>query len=390
MVDYQYSPDPNDPVTKLRMAMERFDVDEIRRYSILEEKEDYVVPEDPSEMIIDPQLSGEAPQEEPAAMKSNLRLFPPPLFSRQNVPQHYNFKANPASVVATVMNEETGVETKRLVNRMRWKGYGPTSILFSDSGVPTGPSSAVNSMRNQVDDDIHNTLVKKFAERPIWTRTAILNQFTAAEAREIHNSKVHLPLVAYVFQDGPWRDTFVRFGYDPRTDVNARFYQRLYFRNANHPIVRASVTERRQDVRHTDGSDMDKKYSHVFDGVHLTTETAAFQLCDIHDRMLKDMIESEDEFRETCNASDGWFSSHAIEWVKIVLRHKFFSLLGGHVATDDECEALLVTEPGSKPSAPRLPNLRLGKHNMAKGAIPPEDLAAARLQATLQRNAKRR
>jgi general transcription factor 3C polypeptide 5 (transcription factor C subunit 1) len=51
-----------------------------------------------------------------------------------------------------------------------------------------------------------------------------------------------------------------------------------------------------------------------------------------------------------------------------------------------------VTEPGAKLTTARAPSIRLGKHNMAKGAIPPEDLAAARLQATLQRNlnAKRR
>lgn len=41
--------------------------------------------------------------------------------------------------------------------------------------------------------------------------------------------------------------------------------------------------------------------SHVFDGVTLTKETAAFQLCDIHDPMLKGMIESEDDLRETCD-----------------------------------------------------------------------------------------
>ena len=41
--------------------------------------------------------------------------------------------------------------------------------------------------------------------------------------------------------------------------------------------------------------------SHVFDGVTLTKETAAFQLCDIYDPMLKDMIESEEDLRETCD-----------------------------------------------------------------------------------------
>jgi general transcription factor 3C polypeptide 5 (transcription factor C subunit 1) len=67
---------------------------------------------------------------------------------------------------------------------------------------------------------------------------AILNQFTVNEAREIHkyvfhsghqtapdghaSSKNMLPLLAYVFSDGPWRDTHIRFGYDPRQKPETR------------------------------------------------------------------------------------------------------------------------------------------------------------------------
>lgn len=36
------------------------------------------------------------------------------------------------------------------------------------------------------------------------------------------SSKYLLPLVSYVFEDGPWRDTYVRLGYDPRDDPDAR------------------------------------------------------------------------------------------------------------------------------------------------------------------------
>jgi hypothetical protein len=38
----------------------------------------------------------------------------------------------------------------------------------------------------------------------------------------LHSSKPLLPLVCYVFQDGPWRDTLVRFRYDPRREPEAR------------------------------------------------------------------------------------------------------------------------------------------------------------------------
>ena len=50
----------------------------------------------------------------------------------------------------------------------------------------------------------------------------------------------------------------------------------------------------------------DFRFSHVFDGVRLSSETAAFQLCDIHDEMLKQMIESTDEedLRDECDVCE--------------------------------------------------------------------------------------
>ena len=37
-----------------------------------------------------------------------------------------SYKANTASAETIVVDEETGQEKKRLINRMRWKGFGPT------------------------------------------------------------------------------------------------------------------------------------------------------------------------------------------------------------------------------------------------------------------------
>ncbi|EGO01771.1 hypothetical protein SERLA73DRAFT_177265 [Serpula lacrymans var. lacrymans S7.3] len=398
MADYQYQPDMNDPLSQLRLAMDRMDVDAIRNYRIPDEKEDYIIHQHDVSPNLDPALAEQSRQQAPS--QSNLRLFPPPVFSRQGIPQNYNFKANPASMVTTVVDDETGEEKKRLINKSRWRGYGPATIMFVDQAIPDGPPSSVLAARDQMDQSILKSLQELFAERPIWTRMSLFNHFTPQEAREIHNSKALLPLVCYVFQDGPWRDTLVRFNYDPRKTVDARFYQRLYFRNANHPIARPSVVSRRQETRSNPGFqsysveqvealEAERRKSHIFDGVTLTKETAAFQLCDIHDPMLKGMIEDDDDLREVCDERDGWYSAHAFERIKMVLRHKFFSLLEGYVVTDEECIALLGQEPGaSKPTSIHAKKLRAGKHNMAKGALRPEDAAAARLRATLERNAK--
>lgn len=396
MADYQFQPDMSDPVAQLRVAMNRMDVDAIRRYSIPDEKEDYSLSLGGSiRAEIDPQLTDQT------LSRSNLRLFPPPLFSRQGIPQNYNFKGNPASMVATIVDEDTGQERKRLINKGRWKGYGPATISFSDSNVPQNPSPGLLQARSTIKQDLLDRVVNLLEQRPIWTRAALYNQFNSNEVREIHNSKVILPLACYMFQDGPWRDTLVRFSYDPRKNPAARFYQRVYFRNANHPMSRTSVVTRRQEGRSVaayisrsmeqeETAGVEQRKSHIFDGITITKETAAFQLCDIVDPMLKEMIEREDDLRETCDERDGWYSAHALERIKTVLRHKFFSLLQGYVAAEEECEALLEQSGGQKRTQVTRTGKRLkyGKHNMAKGALRPEDAAAARLQATLERNAR--
>lgn len=137
----------------------------------------------------------------------------------------------------------------------------------------------------------------------------------------------------------------------------------------------------------------------MFDGVNLTKETAAFQLCDITDVMLKEMIEDPDDVREACDVSqpndvpsqegsfnwisqerDGWYSTHALERIKAVLRLKFFSLLDGRPATDEECQAVLEQaemESSKALASSRNAKMRLGKHNMAKGALRPEEAAVS-------------
>jgi len=106
MADYQYQPDLEDPVSKLRLAMGNMDgepyvwaytliinshgvaVEAIRSYTIPDEKEDYVVPIGTSCSDADSCLD-EEPGEK--VMRSNLRLFPPPLFSRQGISQIYKY-----------------------------------------------------------------------------------------------------------------------------------------------------------------------------------------------------------------------------------------------------------------------------------------------------------
>jgi len=75
-----------------------------------------------------------------------------------------------------------------------------------------------------------------------------------------------------------------------------------------------------------------------------------------------------------------------LERVKVVLRHKFFTLLEGRIASDEECRKILDDMPESRgamhgPTYAR--SRRMRKHNRAKGALPPEEEAVARLRKVL-------
>ena len=64
-----------------------------------------------------------------------------------------------------------------------------------------------------------------FDEQPIWSRNALAAHLSPSLSP--HVLMAALPALAYYFTSGPWRSTWVRFGYDPRTDPQAKIYQTL-------------------------------------------------------------------------------------------------------------------------------------------------------------------
>ena len=63
-------------------------------------------------------------------------------------------------------------------------------------------------------------------DRPIWSKNAIHAITRIASDR----LKFILPALAYYYTTGPWRNQWVRFGYDPRKEPEAGMYQTLDYR----------------------------------------------------------------------------------------------------------------------------------------------------------------
>ncbi|KAK2120517.1 General transcription factor 3C polypeptide 5 [Saguinus oedipus] len=104
-------------------------------------------------------------------------------------------------------------------------------VNFEDEEVPKQPlEAAAQTWRrvctNPVDRKVEEELRKLFDIRPIWSRNAVKANISVHPDK----LKVLLPFIAYYMITGPWRSLWIRFGYDPRKNPDAKIYQVLDFR----------------------------------------------------------------------------------------------------------------------------------------------------------------
>ena len=89
-----------------------------------------------------------------------------------------------------MVDEETGEEKKRLINRMRWKGYGPISVAYADKnvGVELIMPQPIDAMALQIPDKASATVEEQrnLADKKILTRLEEAG-FMALTALDIPN-----------------------------------------------------------------------------------------------------------------------------------------------------------------------------------------------------------
>ena len=60
--------------------------------------------------------------------------------------------------------------------------------------------------------------------------------------------KLVLPVVAYYFSSGPWRNQWIKYGYDPRKDQEAAKFQTLDYRLRFRAGSRFTVESKRKSI----------------------------------------------------------------------------------------------------------------------------------------------
>lgn len=97
----------------------------------------------------------------------------------------------------------------------------------------------IDKLRKLVVIPDSDTVLRPNTPRPIWLRRSLFCLFPANLEQMV---RALLPVVGYSFSEGPWKDSVICYGYDPRTDMRARFLQVVRVPHRNPAAMRTVPT----------------------------------------------------------------------------------------------------------------------------------------------------
>ncbi|KAL1617135.1 tau 95 subunit of transcription factor TFIIIC [Neofusicoccum ribis] len=264
-------------------------------------------------------------------------IGPSAQFSGVEVPYNYTYRQNPAVKIA---QDEHGRQV--MYNPTASRKFIMHSVeieaehILHESPVPLPPEE---SLESHIRGTIAN-MRKLLDERPIMTKRYLLNHIEAPTDDSIRSSYAY---VGYSFKSGPWRDTLIKFGVDPRKDPKYRHYQTVMFK-----IVMPSEKESSEDpnkwmdarnIWRREGKPRAPhlgKTTHIFDGKTLVPDGKVWQACDITDLQLRKILDT-DKIRAECNIkSDGWYLNGTWAKIKVLMREKIAIIMKGNTPNDDD------------------------------------------------------
>lgn len=196
--------------------------------------------------------------------------------SHQTNPVPYNFETNPVNI----SKEQRSVAYMRFADERQAPEKTPGNELVEDD--------------ERVPDEVERSLSKLFEEKPVWRRSALESRLAADYDIKMPSWRLGAIIrrQGYFFLDGPWRSTYVKFGYDPRKDPEARRWQMIDLRL---PATGGPFGERGR--------------------------SELYQLCDIEDPVVKHIIE-DSSVLEKPHSQSGWISLDDLHSIRNQLKLK--------------------------------------------------------------------
>ncbi|KAF2731897.1 hypothetical protein EJ04DRAFT_497877 [Polyplosphaeria fusca] len=254
----------------------------------------------------------------------------PPSAEFLRMPVQYNYRARQNQFVKYVGKNRKPVNiAAKLFTHGGYYVVKPTATY-----VPEGPKSHLppESVLPPALQEIAWRIRAELAKRPIITRHLLYNIIGWNQMDRIREAAVYC---GYFFESGPWRETLIQFGLDPRTDPKYRHYQTISFLSYLKTGSARHLTRWDAHIRsQAEKLPGELKHEHLFDGVHVSTTGNLYQFCDITDPVVRKILDTKD-IRTTCAPTfAGWY--HAGTWAKatVIMKDRMNTILGGESPND--------------------------------------------------------
>ncbi|KAI9722971.1 MAG: hypothetical protein M1812_001420 [Candelaria pacifica] len=304
MPDFQYSSTKSPFMNKMRDHILSYDYASMKKFKL-----------DPSKGI-----------------KLNDEIIPPPSFSHMYTPINYGYHQNPAvkTAIGSTGHLVTGNTQSPVIVH--------TQLLpWNAETVPSTPDSSLTPFEKL--DRPLQTVVEHLRtlldERPLWTRRAFAN--VLADRKFGNLLRQGFQYAGYMFRSGPWNNSVIKFGVDPRSNPKYRFYQTLMFqlKEKEPKITHKGWEDNRLKNRRLAKKQKKDNKSHLFNGRNVVlTDGKTWQVCDISDPLLKQLL-STDNIRSKCDIEgDGWYHNGTLAKIKTIMKAKIRQIVEGRTLSD--------------------------------------------------------
>jgi general transcription factor 3C polypeptide 5 (transcription factor C subunit 1) len=190
-------------------------------------------------------------------------------------------------------------------------------------------------------------LQKLIDERPLITKRVAINALPNISESIFKEATQY---VGYSFKAGPWRDSLIRYGVDPRKDPKYRFYQTMMFQVDKEAFKQAPESAKPADgklipehkalwartLRHSKADPS----THIFDGKNITANGKTWQVCDVTDPVVHGIFHT-DNFRTECDVYQwGWYWNGTMSKARTIMKDKMRYLFAGQVPPEEDYRAV--------------------------------------------------
>ncbi|KAH3670973.1 hypothetical protein OGAPHI_000684 [Ogataea philodendri] len=202
-------------------------------------------------------------------------------------------------------------------------------------------------------------LEKLFTMKPIWLRRHIGWMLPARLRPQL---RFALPYVAYTTKKGPWRQSYIKLGYDPTTDPKAVAFQVEAFRMSVKSLKNNEIEKMVENGEETlivpqtlaeykhEFTDQDSVVNQLgigkvprqmfYDGVNATC-AVSFQIGDMMDEDVKRILRGA-QIQEQCFEATGWLDWVTVCRIRGVIKYKLDCIDKGRKVDAEKVDAIMA------------------------------------------------